>query len=380
MFLDPETLQIAWWLILGVTLVGFAIVNGFGLGVAMLVPFVTRTNAERLVALGTLDLAWDGNQAWFLLAGVAIFAAWPPLHAIAFSGFFFAMFAVLLALILRPVAVRFRRRARTVAGRWLWDGVLFLGGFVPAAIFGLAVGNVLQGVPFHFDDLRRPVYEGGPLDLLNPYAWLNGLVAVAMLCMHGGCYLALRTGGMLAERARIAAAASAMALIFLFAVSGLWAGLGIDGYAIVAGAAAGSSGDAVADLLATTVAVVPDGWFHNYVTRLGAILASGCGLIGPLSVVLLLDIRMKRAAFAASCVGVSGVVAACGLTIFPFLLPSSSDPASSLTVWHSSAAPGTLSNMLVGAIALMPLVAGCTVWALGRLRRATAGPHPGEAP
>lgn len=374
MFLDYETLRILWWLILGVTLVGFAIVNGFGLGVAILLPFVARDNIERITALRTVDLAWDGNQAWFLLAGVAIFAAWPPLHAIAFSGFFFAMFAVLLALIARPVASRLRRCAESAPWRFFWDGVLFLSGVVPAAIFGIAVGNVLQGVPFHFDDLRRPVYDGGLLDLFNTFAVLNGLVAVALLCMHGGSYLALRTEGALAERARIAAAAAAMALILLFAVSGLWAGLGIDAYAVVEG----TSPDAPSDPFAKTVAVVPDGWFHIYIARLWAVFASGCGLIAPLSVVLLLDIRMELQAFVASCAGVFGVVAACGLTTFPFLLPSSADPNSSLTVWDSSASQSTLFNMLIAAVVLMPIVIAYTAWAFRRLRRADLG--RGEGP
>ncbi len=368
MFLDHETLRIIWWLILGATLVGFAIVHGFGLGVAMLLPFVARGEGERRAALSTADLAWDGNQAWFLLAGVAIFAAWPPLHAVAFSGFFFAMFAVLLALIARPVMPRLRRCARSASARSLWDGVLFLSGLVPAAIFGMAVGNVLQGVPFHFDASMRPVYDGGFLDLFNTFAVLNGFVAVALLCMHGGAYLALRTEGALADRARVAAAAAAMALIFLFAVSGLWAGLGIDGYALVDAAAANGPSDP----MAKTVVVVADGWFHNYVSRLAAVFASGCGLIAPLGVVLLLDIRMHLQAFIASCVGVVGVVAACGLTMFPFLLPSSTDPNSSLTVWDSSAGQWTLFNMLIGAIVLLPLVIGYTAWSFGRLRRAAS--------
>lgn len=373
MFLDYETLRILWWLILGVTLVGFAIVNGFGLGVAILLPFVARDNIERVTAMRTVDLAWDGNQAWFLLAGVAIFAAWPPLHAIAFSGFFFAMFVVLLALIVRPAASRLRRCAESAPLRFFWDGVLFLSGFVPAAIFGIAVGNVLQGVPFRFDALRRPVYDGGLLDLFNTFALLNGLVAVALLCMHGGSYLALRTEGALADRARIAAAAAAMALIFLFAVSGLWAGLGIDAYAIVEGASPG----APSDPLAKIVAVVPDGWFHIYIARLGAVFASGCGLIAPLSVVLLLDIRMKLEAFIASCVGVFGVVATCGLTMFPFLLPSSIDPNSSLTVWDSSASHLTLFNMLIAAVVMLPIVIIYTAWAFRRLRRADLGRSEG---
>ena len=358
MFLDYETLRIIWWLILGVTLVGFAVVQGFSLGVAMLLPFVARDNEERNAVLGTVDLAWDGNQAWFLLAGVAVFAAWPPLHVIAFSGFFFAMFAVLLALIARPVASALRQNARSVPARSLWDGVLFLSGVVPAVVFGIAVGNVLQGIPFHVEPVVGPVYDGGFRDLFNPFALLSGLVAVAMLCMHGGTYLVLRTDAMVAERAKVAASAAAMALIFLFAVSGLWAGLGINGYALT-------------DPAAQTVGLVADGWFQNYVSRLDAVFASACGLIAPLSVILLLDIRMPLQAFMASCVGVAGVVAASGLTIFPFLLPSSTDPNSSLTVWGASAAPSTLFNMLIASIILIPMVICYTVWAFGRLRRDT---------
>lgn len=374
MFLDYETLRIIWWLILGGTLVGFAISNGFSLGVATLMPFVARTDEERAAVARTMDLAWDGIQAWYLLAGVAILAAWPPLHDLAFSGFFFVMFAVVLALILRSVGFGLRGRVNHPVSRALWDVALCVSGFVPILAFGVSVGNVLQGVPFHVDASLRPVFDGGFLGLFNPFAVLTGCVAVALLCMHGGCYLALRTGDALADRARVAAAAAAMALIFLFAVSGLWAGLGMDGYAIVEGGAHdGPSGP-----MAKKVDLVANGWFQSYVARLPAVFASAVGLIAPLAVVLLLDIRMTLPAFIASCAAVAGVVAACGLTMFPFLVPSSTHPSMSLTVWDSSAGPSTLFNMLIAVAVLLPIVVGTAIWAYKRMRRADS--HRGAAP
>ena len=135
-----------------------------------LLPFVARTDTERRVAINTIGPVWEGNQVWFILGGGAIFAAWPPLYAVSFSGFYLAMFVVLAALILRPVGFKYRSKRPDPSWRSAWDWALFVGGFVPALIFGVAVGNVLQGVPFRLTDEMRIVYEGGFFGLLNPFA------------------------------------------------------------------------------------------------------------------------------------------------------------------------------------------------------------------
>src|ERR1700688_2099731 len=221
--LDYGTLCIIWWLLPGVLLIGLAIMDGYDLGVAMLLPFVARDDAERRVVINAIGPHWEGNQVWLILGGGAIFAAWPPLYAAAFSGFYLAMFLVLCALILRPVG--FKYRSKIADRRWLafWDAAIFLGGFIPALIFGVAVGNMLRGVPFRFDDDLRLIYQGGLLGLLNPFALLCGLVSVAMLALHGATYLALKAGEPVAGRAAALAKWAALTLIVLFTLGGLWA-------------------------------------------------------------------------------------------------------------------------------------------------------------
>ena len=198
--LDYDTLRLIWWVLLGVLLIGFAVTDGFDLGVGMLLPFVARTDLERRVVINTVGPVWEGNQVWLILGGGAIFAAWPQLYAVSFSGFYLAMFAILVALILRPVGFKYRSKREEPAWRARWDWALFFGGFVPALIFGVAVGNVLQGVPFRFGADLRIFYDGRFLGLLNPFALLCG----AGVGRHAGDarrrLAALKTGGAVAAR------------------------------------------------------------------------------------------------------------------------------------------------------------------------------------
>src|SRR5580698_5318639 len=230
---EYEILRFIWWALLGILLIGFAIMDGFDLGTAALLPFVARNDIERRVTINTVGPVWEGNQVWFILGGGAIFAAWPTLYAVAFSGFYLAMFLILCALILRPVAFKFRSKVSHPTWRSIWDWALFVAGFVPSLVFGVAFGNVILGVPFRFDDTMRMTYEGTLLGLLNPFALLCGLVSVAMLAMHGGAYLALKAGAPVAERATVIARRAALVMIVLFLAAGVWVALGIEGYAIV---------------------------------------------------------------------------------------------------------------------------------------------------
>lgn len=146
-----EVLRAIWWLLLGILLVGFAVMDGFDLGTGMLLPFVGKTDLERRVVINAVGPVWEGNQVWLILGGGAIFAAWPQLYAVSFSGFYLAMFVILFALIIRPVAFKFRGKNEDLRWRNTWDWLLFVGGFVPALITGVAMGNVLQGVPFRLE-------------------------------------------------------------------------------------------------------------------------------------------------------------------------------------------------------------------------------------
>jgi hypothetical protein len=190
--LDYETLRVIWWGLMGTLLIGFALTDGYDLGVASLMPFIGKTDEERRMAINAIAPHWEGHQVWFILGGGAIFAAWPFVYAVSFSGFYLAMFLVLSALILRPVAFKYRSKRPDPAWRSRWDWALFTGGFVPALVFGVAVGNVLQGAPFRLDSDLRSFYEGSLIGLFSPFAMMTGLLSVAMVVMHGAGFLSVK--------------------------------------------------------------------------------------------------------------------------------------------------------------------------------------------
>lgn len=357
--IDYEILRIIWWLLLGVVLIGFAVTGGFDLGTGALLPFVAKTDVERRVVINSIGPVWEGNQVWLILGGGAIFAAWPPLYAVSFSGFYLAMFATLFALILRPVGFKYRSKRESTAWRTGWDWALFIGGFVPSLIFGVAIGNVLQGVPFHLNDDLRIFYDGTTLfELLNPYAILCGLVSVAMLVMHGAAWLVLKTDGPVAARARGFGAVAALATTVLFALGGVLLWLGIDGYRFTSEVVT----DGPSNPLSKTVEIATGVWFSNYAAHPWMVLAPALGLVFPLVALLLLTLRREVMALLASSLAIFGIISTVGLTMFPFILPSSVDPKSSLTVWDASSSHMTLFIMLVVALIFIPIIVAYTSW------------------
>lgn len=358
-FIDYDTLRIIWWLLLGILLIGFAVMDGFDLGAATLLPFVAKTDVERRVVINSIGPTWEGNQVWLILGGGAIFAAWPPLYAVSFSGFYLAMFAILFALILRPVGFKYRSKLEGTRWREAWDWALFVGGAVPALIFGVAVGNVLRGVPFHFNSDLRIFYDGTTLfELLNPFALLCGLVSVAMLVMHGAAWIILKSEGPVADRARNYGSLAALATIALFLIGGVVLWMGIDGYQIT------STVNPIgpSNPLAKTVVKAPAVWFDNYGSYPLTILAPVLGVIGAGAAYIFMKARREIATILASALSIAGIIATVGVSIFPFLLPSSIDPRSSLTVWDASSSHLTLFIMLVCAVIFVPIIIAYTTW------------------
>ncbi len=357
--LDYETLRLIWWLLLGVLLIGFAITDGFDMGTAALLPFVARNDTERRVVINTVGPVWEGNQVWFILGGGAIFAAWPPLYAVSFSGFYLAMFVVLCALILRPVAFKYRSKVEESSWREFWDWALFVGGFVPALIFGVAVGNVLQGVPFQLDADLRPAYTGSFFGLLNPFAILCGLVSVAMLVMHGASWLCMKTEGTVRDRARLWGTYAAAAVVVLFALAGVLVATMIDGFVITSEVVT----DGPSNPLTKTVAVEAGAWMTNYGEHTWMMIAPALGLLGALVALVGMRIGVSGMTFIGSKLSVLGVISTVGLSMFPFILPSSIQPDASLTVWDSSSSHLTLFIMLVATVIFLPIVLAYTAWA-----------------
>ena len=362
--LDYVTLKFIWWLLLGVLLIGFAIMDGFDLGAAMILPLVGRSDGERRVVINAVGPVWEGNQVWLILGGGAIFAAWPALYAASFSGFYLAMLLVLAALILRPVGFKFRSKLPDARWRASWDWILCVSGAVPSLVFGVAMGNLLLGVPFGYDGELRAHYGFGLVQLLNPFALLAGLVSVAMLATHGGLYLALKGSGPVAERAARLARGSALAWSVLFLLAGLWLWQRGAGYRIVAGALPGGAPDP----LAKVVAAAPGAWFDNYRRWPWTTALPLIGLAAPLLAAALLRRGGGVVAFLLSACGVAAVIGTVGVSLFPFLLPSSSEPASSLTVWDASSSARTLWIMLLAVALLLPVVLAYTAWVYRVLR------------
>ncbi len=354
--IDYEILRVIWWLLLGVLLIGFAVMDGFDLGVATLLPFVGREDTERRVVINTIGPVWEGNQVWLILGGGAIFAAWPPLYAVSFSGFYLAMFAILFALILRPVGFKYRSKRESTTWRSAWDWALFVGGLVPALVMGVAVGNVLQGVPFHLTDDLRIFYDGTTLfELLNPYGLLAGILSVSMLVMHGAGWLTLKTSGAVNARARRIGMVAAILTVVLFAVGGVWL-TAIDGYRFTSAIdPAGPSNP-----LYKTVEVASGVWFQNYAAHPWMTVAPALGFLGALGSLLAFAAKKDGAPWLMSSVSILGIVSTVGLSMFPFILPSSVDPRSSLTVWDASSSHMTLFIMLVCAVIFVPIIIAYT--------------------
>ncbi|MGH8756146.1 MAG: cytochrome d ubiquinol oxidase subunit II [Burkholderiales bacterium] len=364
MIFEYETLKFIWWLFVGVLLIGFAVMDGFDMGVGTLLPFLGKTDEERRVIINSVGATWEGNQVWFITAGGVMFAAWPLVYAAAFSGFYIALMLTLFALFFRPVGFDYRSKVRDPRWRNAWDWGLFAGGTVPALIFGVAFGNLLLGVPFHYDADLRVTYSGSFWALLNPFALLAGVVSLSMLTMHGAVYLQHRTEGEICERAKTAVKASAIVLIITFVLAGLWIATGIEGYKIISM----PSPNAAFTPLAKVVEKAAGAWLNNYTlypwTIVAPILAIGAAVIA-----LLLSAANRTAtAFIFSALSVTGVILTAGLAMFPFIMPSSTSPNSSLTAWDAVSSHRTLQIMFWAMVVFLPLIAAYTSWVYRVLR------------
>ncbi len=368
---DYETLKVIWWGVVGVLLVGFVILDGFDLGIGVLLPFVGRTDTERRVMLNSVGPTWEGSQVWFITAGGATFAAWPLVYATGFSGFYIALIVVLFALFLRPVGFDYRSKIADPRWRNAWDWGIFINGVVPSLVFGVAFGNLLLGVPFHFDADQRVFYTGTFFGLLNPFALVAGIVSLAMLTMHGGLYLQLRTEGLVQARALVAARLAGVIMLAAFVAAGFWIAMGIDGYQI----ASMPPADSAFLPSAKTVERLPGGWLHNYSKHPWTVIAPLAVFGATLGALLASALARAALAFALSCVAVAAVVLTAGFALFPFIMPSSSTPAHSLTVWDSVSSHRTLQVMFWAVPIFVPLILLYTGWVYRVMRGKVTEQH-----
>jgi len=365
MILDYETLKFVWWLLVGVLLVGFAIMDGMDMGVGALLPFLGKNDGERRVIINTVGPHWDGNQVWFITAGGAIFAAWPAVYAASFSGFYFAMLLVLFALFLRPVGFDYRSKLESPKWRNNWDWGLMVGGVVPSLVFGVAFGNLLQGVPFSYDDLMRPWYSGSFFGLLNPFALLAGVVSLSMIVLHGATFLQLRTEQVIAERAKKAVTILGLVFIASFALAGIWLAFGIDGYQIVSD----RPHDALPNPIGKDVVAAAGAWLSNYREYPITIAAPVLGFAAAILTILFSRAGRAGWAFFSSSLVQAGTIFTAGVSMFPFVMPSSTNPSNSLTLWDASSSHLTLNVMFIAAVIFVPIIIAYTWWTFAKMWR-----------
>lgn len=353
-----EVLRIIWWLFLGVLLAGFVVMDGFDIGAAALHPFVARTDGERRVVLNSVGPVWEGNQVWFILGGGAIFAAWPILYAVSFSGFYLAMFLVLTTFIFRPVC--FKYRSKLVDSRWrqAWDMILCFTGIVAPLVFGVAIGNVLQGVPFYFDETLRVFYTGSFWGLFSPFSLFCGVLSVVLFATQGAHYLTVKTQEGVQARAKSFIQTSALLLVVLFAIAGVWLYLAIPGYHLVQALDPAQPSNP----LTKQVARALGDWFQNYAQHPWMWSAPLLAFSGTLLAAFLSAKRAFLGALVVNSIGIIGIVATIGFSMFPFLLPSSSNPSMSLTVWDASSSQLTLFIMLIATLIFLPIIIAYTTW------------------
>ncbi|BAJ01360.1 cytochrome d ubiquinol oxidase subunit II [Shewanella violacea] len=366
---DYEMLRFIWWALIGFLLIGFAVTDGFDMGVGALLPILGKDDTERRIMINTIAPHWDGNQVWLITAGGALFAAWPMVYGVSFSGFYVAMMLVLFALYLRPVGFDYRSKIEDPRWRSAWDWALFIGGFVPPLIIGVAFGNLLQGVPFNFDEYLRATYHGGFFGLLNPFGILAGLVCVSMFMLQGATWLQMKTESELRARAANAAQVLAFLLFIFFGAAGIWLVNGIDGYVITS--VLDTYG--VSDPTIKTVAVEAGAWLTNYDKYPVTMMFPVLGLLMPLLVILSSRLNRSGFAFFFSSIGVAAIILTCGSAMFPFVMPSSLDPNVSLTMWDATASEKSLTVMTWAAIIFVPIVLSYTIFTyykmFGRLSR-----------
>lgn len=357
-------LILTWWLLLGVLLMGLGTMVGMDMGVGTILRYVGRDDTERRVILNIIGPHWDGNQVWFILGGGAIFAAWPLVYATAFSGFYIVMLILLWSMIVRPLGFEYRSHIQCERWRNIWDWSLFVSGFIPMLVFGAAVGNVLLGVPFHFDDRMMSFYTGSFISLFNPYAILCGLVSVALAMYMGASVLLVRSGeAQINQRALRVALISGIVALVLMTLGGIWSA-SLPGYVLTQFPGAGVPQTPLHQSVVIEAGALLQNFAKYPVLWVLPILAYAALILGMLA------LRAGRALWgwwlgAVTWVGVLGTV---GATMFPFIMPSSSNPSHSLTVWNSGASTLTMGWMLGFTIIFMPIIVTYTSWAFYVMR------------
>ena len=331
-------LTTVWFALIAVLWIGYFVLEGFDFGVGILLPILGHDEPERRSMLRTIGPVWDGNEVWVLVAGGATFAAFPEWYATLFSGFYLALFLILVALIVRGVAIEYRNKRGDLAWRTRWDYAVAIGSFLPALLWGVAFANIVQGVPIDADKQ----FTGNLITLLNPFGLLGGLTTLLLFVTHGLMFLRLKTDGVIRERAAalilpVGLVTAVVAVAFL-----LWAQV--------------IRGDAVSTAIAVAAAVA----------FVGALVAS--------------RLRREGWAFVGSAVTIGLAVVSLFVALFPDVMPSSTDAAYSLTTTNAASTEYTLTIMTVVAVVFVPIVLGYQAWTYWVFRKRVTVPRASVEP
>ena len=313
--------------------------------------------------INTVGPVWEGNQVWLILGGGAIFAAWPILYVVSFSGFYVAMILALFGLILRPVAFKYRSKLTSQKWRNIWDHCLFLNAFVPVLIFGVALGNLIQGVPFSFDKEMHLHYHGSFWQLLNPYALIVGVMTLAAFVMQGAAYLQIKTNAPIRTKAEVYGLYAAKITMVLFVLLGIGLYF-IDSYHVISAL----TGNEPANPLHKLVAKEHGYWIKNYLTNPAYALLPLLVLTSSIIYIRSLRHTLRYRPLIASSAVLTSMLLSFATTLFPFLLPSSEAPNMSLTIWDACSSHLTLFIMLIMVAIFMPIILAYTSWVYYVLR------------
>ncbi|XTI73117.1 cytochrome d ubiquinol oxidase subunit II [Acidithiobacillus sp. AC3] len=357
-------LKVLWWLLLGVLLMGLAIMVGMDMGVGALMRFVGKTDGERREALNIVGPHWDGNQVWFILGGGAIFAAFPSLYATSFSVFYIVMILLLFSMIMRPVAFEYRSKVPTEKWRNTWDWVFLISGALPMIIYGAAIGNILEGVGFHFGwDGQYYQTESFIWYLLNPFAILCGVLALSMALYQGSAMLMIRGVDPIYSRAKNIGSVAGVLSAILFVVGGIWIAAKT-GYVLHDADPSMPANISAAQ----NVTREAGAWLHNYQSAPILWLVPLVGILTMLAGSFAM--RAKKAGLAwwlgaLSWISILGTV---GISMFPFLMPSSDNPAQSITVWNGTGSQYNLIWMTIFTAIFVPTILAYTTWCFNVMR------------
>jgi cytochrome d ubiquinol oxidase, subunit II len=355
--IDYEFLRFIWWVLVVVLLIGFSVTDGFDMGVTSLLPFAGKKEVEKRIMINTIAPHWDGNQVWLLTAGGAVFAAWPIVYSVAFSGFYIALFLVLAALFFRPIGFEYRAKIDNPTWRAIWDWGLFAGGAVPALVFGVAFGNLLQGVPFEFNEIGQVTYTGSFFALLNPFALLCGVLSLTMLVTHGANWLQMKTTAALRDRVSSISQIGAGVTIITFVLAGVWLYFK-DGYVV------NSAIDhfAASSPVGKNVSVETAAWFKNFAEMPILWIFPVLAVISALFNVVTSKANRCGFAFFFSSLTMAGIIITAAVSMFPFVMPSSSKPGESLLMWNATSSELTLTIMFFLALIFVVISLAYTIW------------------